>query len=64
MGNKSCFRNEKHNTMSFIMTNDYVLPEGGILEFDFIYLSDRGSVDCKNLTIFSVGLSLNTDKRK
>lgn len=40
MGNKSCFRNEKFNTKAFIMTGDWVLPQNGVFEFDFMYLLD------------------------
>lgn len=41
VGNKSCFRNEKHNGMSFVMDPDYQLPETGLFECDFVYLADR-----------------------
>lgn len=41
MGNKSSFRNEKHNGMPFAMDIDYQLPESGIFEFDFVYLADK-----------------------
>lgn len=37
-GNKSCFRNEKINSQSFLMSNEWVLPNQGILECDFVHL--------------------------
>jgi len=35
-GNKHCFRNEKLNGQAFVMSNEWVLPESGELEFDFV----------------------------
>ena len=37
----SCFRNEKYNEVPFLFSSNFVLPENGILEFDFVYLSDQ-----------------------
>ena len=37
-GNKSCIRNERHSGGNFIWTPDYIVPNTGSLEFDFIYL--------------------------
>jgi hypothetical protein len=41
LGNKSCFRNEKHNGMNIVIDSEYHLPESGVLEFDFVYLIDK-----------------------
>ena len=41
MGNKSCFRNEKFNSQPFVMHNEWLLPQNGMLEFDFMCLMDR-----------------------
>ena len=43
MGNKSCFRNEKINAQSFVMNNEWILPENGVIEFDFVLLYDRAN---------------------
>lgn len=41
-GNKSCFRNEKLNGMSFVMdSQNWALPQQGLFEFDFNYLINR-----------------------
>lgn len=39
-GNKHCFRNEKLNSQSFIINNEWELPESGTLEFDFVHILD------------------------
>lgn len=44
-GNKSCFRNEKINCQSFLMSNEWVLPDQGILECDFVHLQNIPSPD-------------------
>lgn len=38
MGNRSCFRNEKTNGVPFVYDEEYVLPEHGYFECDFVYL--------------------------
>jgi len=37
----SCFRNEKYNEVPFVFSSSFVLPDNGILEFDFVYFSDQ-----------------------
>lgn len=37
-GNKSCFRNEKLGGVPFIYNENFILPDHGILECDFVYL--------------------------
>jgi hypothetical protein len=41
MGNKSCFRNETWNTVSFLWDPSWALPNLGNLEFDFLYFENR-----------------------
>ena len=44
-GNKSCFRNETLQYLSFAVTADWKLPPNGEFECDFIYLlQSRGQV--------------------
>lgn len=38
MGNLSWFRNEKTNGVPFVYNEEYVLPEQGYFEWDFVYL--------------------------
>lgn len=45
MGNRSCFRNEKFNTQPFVMSADWILPQAGVFEFDFMMLQDRPNAD-------------------
>lgn len=40
-GNKSCIRNERYSGGVFVWTPDYVLPNDGLLEFDFMLLTDE-----------------------
>ena len=47
-GNKSCFRNETFNGMTIIIDGDWVLPESGKVEWDFLYFMERPN---PNLTI-------------
>lgn len=43
-GNKSCFRNEKMNGMAFdLESSEWILPQSGLFELDFVYLVDRPS---------------------
>lgn len=45
-GNKSCFRNERFNGQSFLITTeDWALPQTGVLEFDFVNLIDRPTAE-------------------
>ena len=41
VGNQSCFRNERINNFKFEMSQNWRLPDNGILEFDFVYLIDK-----------------------
>ena len=36
MGNKSCFRNEKFNSKGFTWNADWVLPQNGVFELDYM----------------------------
>ena len=38
-GNKSYLRNERYSGGAFTWTPEYVLPQSGYLEFDFVYLA-------------------------
>ena len=38
IGNKSCFRNERHNNVTFKWTPEWSLPSIGTFECDFLYL--------------------------
>lgn len=37
----SCLRNERYNEVPFVFSSSFSIPENGILEFDFVYLSDH-----------------------
>lgn len=37
-GNKSCFRNERHNNAKFLWKPEWILPQTGNFEFDFVSL--------------------------
>lgn len=49
-GNKSCFRNEKFNGMAFnLESSEWILPQSGQFELDFVYLVDRPHQDHEGL---------------
>lgn len=40
-GNKSCFRNEKYNGVRFTYSTEWILPQQGEFEFDFVFLMKK-----------------------